>query len=373
VDDDVPPPPPPPALDTAIDAGPSGETYVSTPSFTFHSTVAGSTFQCRLDGAPYAACTVPFVAPVLGTGPHSFDVGAVAPGGEVDTTPAHRDFSVGGARSVEGDCTVSPYVVPKSSGDTDLCRIGGHLVRCTGNYHCVPQDMDCPAGSRCTMTTTATWRDDDQNVSWTVLARARHFADKDEHNHEKTCATSGKSRCSVTAVDSGVVPLGAQPATADWANAVCYATPATLRGASYGAASDRRIDCHGVLDYEPSQAVQPVASGSTVQVLAPGAGTLTLSSSGGARVAARGKQPSFATVTQTVGAGAVVTFTPKLARKLKKKLKQGRKVKVVVYSTYRSPGGTVVRSSARVTLQRSPKVKHAVSGRVQLPRLRSLF
>jgi tripartite motif-containing protein 71 len=369
VDDDV---PTPPALDTVIDEGPSGETYVSTPSFTFRATIAGSTFECRIDGAAFAPCTVPYVASVLGTGAHSFDVRAVA-GGQVDQTPAHRDFSIGGAQSVSGDCTVTPYPVPKTSGEVDLCRIGGHLVQCSGNYHCVPKDMDCPAGSRCTMTTTATWRDDDKSVNWTVLARARHFADKDEHNHEKTCPTGGKSRCSVTAVDSGVVPLGAQHATADWANAVCYSTPANLRGASYGAASERRIDCHGVLDYEPSQAVQPVASGSSVQVLAPGAGTLTLSSSGTARVAARGRKPTFSTVTQAVGGEGVLTFNPKLSKKLKKKLKHGRKVKLTVYSTYRSPGGTVVRSSAKVTLQKSPKLKHTVSGRIEVAQLRSLF
>jgi len=206
-----------------------------------------------------------------------------------------------------------------------------------------------------------------------VLARARHFADKNENNHETTCVTGGKGRCSVTVVDSGVVPLGALPATADWANAVCYANQVKLRGGSYGADGDRRIDCHGVLDYEPSQAVQPLASGSTVQVLAPGAGTLTLSSSGGARVATRGKKPTFSTVTQSVGGGEVVTFQPKLAKKLKKKLKHGRKVKLTVYSTYRSPAGTVVRSSAKVTLQKAPRIKHPVSGRIEVARLRSLF
>ena len=32
----------------------------NTPTFTFTSTEAGSTFQCRIDGGPFAACTTPF-------------------------------------------------------------------------------------------------------------------------------------------------------------------------------------------------------------------------------------------------------------------------------------------------------------------------
>ena len=110
-----------------------------------------------------------------------------------------------------------------------------------------------------------------------------------------------------------------------------------------------------------------------LQLLAPGAGTVTLSASGAPRVAARGNQPSFATSTQTVGGAGVVTFKPKLAKKLKKRLKHHKLVKLTVYSTYRSPGGTVVRSSAKVTLQKAPKVPHTVSGRVQLERLPALF
>jgi hypothetical protein len=65
----------------------------------------------------------------------------------------------------------------------------------------------------------------------------------------------------------------------------------------------------------------------------------------------------------------VVTFKPRLAKKLKKRLRHGKKVRLAVYSTYRSPGGTIVSSSAKLVLQKTPKVKHGVRGRIPAPRI----
>ena len=45
------------APDTVIDTGPSGATNNASPSFTFHSTEAGSTFECSLDGGAFVAPT----------------------------------------------------------------------------------------------------------------------------------------------------------------------------------------------------------------------------------------------------------------------------------------------------------------------------
>ena len=45
--------------DTEITTGPSGPTNDNTPTFAFTATEAGSTFECRIDGGAWAACTSP--------------------------------------------------------------------------------------------------------------------------------------------------------------------------------------------------------------------------------------------------------------------------------------------------------------------------
>jgi len=60
----------------------------------FSSSEAGSHFQCRLDGASFAACSSPKAYSGLGSGAHRFKVRAIDRAGNVDRTPAIRDFSV---------------------------------------------------------------------------------------------------------------------------------------------------------------------------------------------------------------------------------------------------------------------------------------
>ena len=63
-----------------ITAGPAGGSTVhdSTPTFSFKSSQAGSTFQCRFDSRPLLACPSPYTAkPALANGAHKFTVRAV--------------------------------------------------------------------------------------------------------------------------------------------------------------------------------------------------------------------------------------------------------------------------------------------------------
>jgi Ca2+-binding RTX toxin-like protein len=81
--------------DTFIDSGPSGLTNDSTPTFTYHSTLAGSTFQCAVDGGAYVSCpSTGYTTPVLIDGPHTFSVKATSGAGYTDPTPATRSFTV---------------------------------------------------------------------------------------------------------------------------------------------------------------------------------------------------------------------------------------------------------------------------------------
>jgi hypothetical protein len=79
--------------DTAI-AGPSGLTKDRTPTFTFSSNEAGSTFACRIDAAAFAPCSSPFTASPLGDGFHTFQVRATDVASNTDPIPASRSFKV---------------------------------------------------------------------------------------------------------------------------------------------------------------------------------------------------------------------------------------------------------------------------------------
>ncbi len=79
---------------TTITAGPSGPTNDSTPTFTFSSNEAGSTFECRVDGDAFALCSSPHTTATLPDGPHTFAVSAIDDGNNTDATPATRPFTV---------------------------------------------------------------------------------------------------------------------------------------------------------------------------------------------------------------------------------------------------------------------------------------
>ena len=91
------PTPTPPASsppDTVIDSGPSGVMGQSSVTFTFHGSDTNDTFQCSLDGAPWASCTSPQVYTALAEGAHTFQVRAINVDGEVDPTPAEATWTV---------------------------------------------------------------------------------------------------------------------------------------------------------------------------------------------------------------------------------------------------------------------------------------
>jgi hypothetical protein len=63
-------------------------------SFTFSSSEAGSTFECKLDSGAYALCTSPKSYSNVSRGSHTFSVRAKDGAGNVDPTPATRSWKV---------------------------------------------------------------------------------------------------------------------------------------------------------------------------------------------------------------------------------------------------------------------------------------
>jgi hypothetical protein len=91
-----PPPPPPPTPNTRITSGPSATraTRSRRATFRFASTVARSTFQCRLDAKPWASCRSPKTYVGLKPGVHTFRVRATSSQGKRDATPAIRRWRI---------------------------------------------------------------------------------------------------------------------------------------------------------------------------------------------------------------------------------------------------------------------------------------
>jgi hypothetical protein len=79
--------------DTIINSGPSGSTSSTSATLAFSATEA-ATFQCRLDGATFAACTSPKSYSNLTTAAHTFEVRATDAAGNIDQSPATRTWTV---------------------------------------------------------------------------------------------------------------------------------------------------------------------------------------------------------------------------------------------------------------------------------------
>jgi hypothetical protein len=75
--------------DTTIDPVPSP---TNAPVINAHSSIPGSTFECKVDSGDFAACTMPF-SPALSDGQHTVAVRAVS-NGYRDATPATVTFTV---------------------------------------------------------------------------------------------------------------------------------------------------------------------------------------------------------------------------------------------------------------------------------------
>ena len=80
--------------DTAIADGPSGTVQSPDATFSFVSPDTSSTFECRLDGGGWSACTSSKSYSKLTAGSHTFEVRATNDVGKTDPSPAARTWTV---------------------------------------------------------------------------------------------------------------------------------------------------------------------------------------------------------------------------------------------------------------------------------------
>ncbi|MFN8173583.1 MAG: PKD domain-containing protein [Solirubrobacteraceae bacterium] len=130
---------------TALDTSPPDSTTSTSATFTFHSEKL-ATFTCSLDGGAGAPCTSPQTYTGLPVGSHTFSVAATDQAGNVDPTPAGRQWTitapiVGAPQIVTGALALSNNPSPVFTfSDTDpavvsfQCQIdgGGYLPCASG-------------------------------------------------------------------------------------------------------------------------------------------------------------------------------------------------------------------------------------------------
>ena len=121
------------APQTSITGGPSGTTGDSTPGFSFAASELGMSFQCKVDGGAFAPCSSPRTLGPLADGPHSFQVRAIDPAGNIDASPAQRAFTV---------VTGSPFVPIGPDTLAPLGRLSGKRTQKLGKS--VAVTVSCP-------------------------------------------------------------------------------------------------------------------------------------------------------------------------------------------------------------------------------------
>jgi Zn-dependent metalloprotease len=82
------------APQTTITQAPAAVIAATATSVSFTGSEAGSTFECRLDAATFTPCASPLQITGLTEGPHTFQVRAADPAGNIGTSPAQASFTV---------------------------------------------------------------------------------------------------------------------------------------------------------------------------------------------------------------------------------------------------------------------------------------
>jgi hypothetical protein len=141
------PPPDTTAPNTNITASPSDPSTSGSASFSFTSSEAGSTFQCRIDAGAWGSCTSPKSYSNLANGSHTFDVRATDAAANTDATPASRTWTV----AVPAPDTTPPDTTitsgPSATATTNSASFGFSSTETGSTFQC---RLDAGAWGACT-------------------------------------------------------------------------------------------------------------------------------------------------------------------------------------------------------------------------------
>ena len=116
--------------DTTINSNPANPTNSTSASFTFSGTDSGTgvaSFECKLDGGAFAACTSPKTYTALSDGSHTFQVRAIDGIGNVDPTPASYTWTV--------DTDPPDVTINQAAGQSDPANGMGVTIHFTAVFN----------------------------------------------------------------------------------------------------------------------------------------------------------------------------------------------------------------------------------------------
>ena len=196
---------------TTIDATPTDPSNGATPTFSFSSSEAGSTFECRVDGAGWTACSTPETLGALGAGSHTFDVRAADAAGNTDATPASHTWTIdltapdttidSAPSNPSGNTTPTLAFSSSEPGSTFECRIdSGSWTSCsspdslspalTEGSHTFDVRAIDQAGNADPTPASHTWIIDSGAPSVTITAPLTYLNGSDTNNYVVTATTA---------------------------------------------------------------------------------------------------------------------------------------------------------------------------------------
>jgi hypothetical protein len=207
------PPPDTTAPDTTITSGPTGTTSTTSASFAFSSSDAGSTFECKLDAAAYAACSSPKAYSALSAGAHSFSVRAIDAAGNADATPATQSWTIQDAPPADGQPVAEFSYSPAAPAIGQAVAFDASSATCDDTpctYTWVDDGPDGPAGRQWPLGQgkTMTFTFQGEGVKYVRLEMNDADGDADSTMKPITVASSPASDATAPETTIGSGPTG---------------------------------------------------------------------------------------------------------------------------------------------------------------------
>jgi hypothetical protein len=354
------------APDTIFTEGPSGLVSSLPVTWSYRTTVPGSTFECQLDSEPFRECGATRSYIDLPDGPHTFAVRAVGPTGIVDPTPATRSITVG-PKQITGACSGTfPFGDPFS--------LSGRFS--TGGVKCVALQQPCPTGSTCSVTLTAGVTDADITTPWSSLGliTAPGAAGGSGGSGRSSCYSTPQEEYDINRNLFPNDPLQrACPQAATFSvlgpallTATCEVSRSVFGSGfhSRGPDEQRLHTCAATMEIRPRHILSVTVTGKVGATTVPGPGELAIT---GALVGVRSaRAPGAAIQAVTVPAPAfkmkkrvkaegVVRFRLGLKGEARRLYKAGSVIEIELTTTFAATDGMVTTTQEVVTLQRPEK------------------
>ena len=221
------------APNTFFTQTPPAITGATSADFRFDANEAGASFECRVDGGAWSACTSPDVRSALSSGSHTFQVRATDAAGNTDATPASVTWTVNTALpALALDAPVDGTDTSDATPD-----FSGYAGTAAGDSGTVTVKVYRPvAGAPDTLAQTLTTTRSPADGSWSVtaspaLADGRYVAYAQQDGSSGTAVTAATSFTVDTTPPHTTIASGPQGTTT--ATSASFSFSSTEPGSSF--------------------------------------------------------------------------------------------------------------------------------------------